>query len=137
MRAVRASLCESELCLPRFAAAIASCHAASQRAAFALRAVPPRCCERCVALRQGYVHNCAHDSRCALLATRRFSLLDAMDCSQRARRGCSGRRGLRSKTRRGTLRVQRKTRRSRWLKVSAGLPALTASFFAPSAPARF
>lgn len=32
------------------------------------------------ALRQGYVHNCAHDrvmvqfSRCALLATRRFSL---------------------------------------------------------------
>jgi len=33
-RAVRASLCESELRLPRFAAAIASCHAASQRAAF-------------------------------------------------------------------------------------------------------
>ena len=84
-RVVRASLCESELCLPRFAAAIASCHAASQRAAF--RCVPLLRLRRAAALlrasaalRQGYVHNCAHDrvmvqfSRCALLATRRFSL---------------------------------------------------------------
>lgn len=71
-----------------FAAAIASCHAASQRAAFCCvplrrcRAVPPpRSLRASAALRQGYVHNCAHDmvmvqfSRCALLATRRFSLL--------------------------------------------------------------
>lgn len=83
---MRASLCESELCLPRFAAAIASCHAASQRAAaFALRRRRVLSCRAAAllrasaALRQGYVHNCAHEvmvqfSRCALLATRRFSL---------------------------------------------------------------
>lgn len=76
-----------------FAAAIASCHAASQRAAFCcvppLRSLRRRRVLSCraaallrasAALRQGYVHNCAHDrvmvqfSRCALLATRRFSL---------------------------------------------------------------
>lgn len=124
MRAVRASLCESELCLSRFAAAIASCHAASQRAAFCC--VPCRRVAASAALRCARVmYTIVRMIRCALPATRRFSLLDAMDCSQRARRGCSGRRGLRSKTRRGTLCVQRKTRRSRWLKVSAGLPALT------------
>lgn len=87
---MRASLCESELCRR---AAIASCHAASQRAAFCcvpplrLRCAAVVCCRAAAALlrasaalRQGYVHNCAHDrvmvqfSRCALLATRRFSL---------------------------------------------------------------
>lgn len=160
-RAVRASLCESELCRR---AAIASCHAASQRAAFCCvpplrlrcaaavccRAVPPRCCERvlrCARVMYTIVRMIGWwfssvGARCWQRAGSHS--FDAMDYRQRARRGCSGRRGLRSKTRRGTLRVQRKTRRSRWLKVSAGLLALTALFsalalylFVPSATARF
>lgn len=71
--ACRVSLLRLRRAMLRAAAAFALCRrrVLSCRAAALLRAS--------AALRQGYVHNCAHDrvmvqfSRCALLATRRFS----------------------------------------------------------------
>lgn len=157
-RVVRASLCESELCLPRSLLRLrramlrasvprfAACRRCVRCAAVVCcRAVPPRCCERvlrCARVMYTIVRMIGWwfssvGARCWQRAGSHS--FDAMDYRQRARRGCSDRRGLRSKTRRGTLRVQRKTRRSRWLKVSAGLLVLTARLFiltVPSAPAR-
>lgn len=128
--------------VPRFAACRRCVRCA---AVVCCRAVPPRCCERvlrCARVMYTIVRMIGWwfssvGARCWQRAGSHS--FDAMDYRQRARRGCSDRRGLRSKTRRGTLRVQRKTRRSRWLKVSAGLLVLTARLFiltVPSAPAR-